>query len=469
MKSLSFRTKVILLAVVPVLVVSTVITALAIYKMHQLGEVNSREISNKIFELRKNELRNYTDLAVTAIKHVYVTSVPDNQDVAQQMARRVLRDMKYGDNGYFFTLDYDGNIITHSAQPYLEGQNLWHLQDINNDYFVRSLVRNAKNNVGGYTEYVWEKPSVNQQVDKLSFSTGLNKWRWIVATGLYMDDIQHSVNGIQRNIDENTHYTIVLTVGISLFFTALVAFLAMRFTVSQGRFANKKLQQLSRTCVQEREVEREVLANNLKQEVLSPLKPVINLLKRTANTEDLKSSTKSKLLSVVAELDKAQGCVRELADRLHPEILVKEGIYPAIEELAEGLSQDSGIKIDIKTLNRMERPSLNIETACYRIVCEALMNIIRHSQASEASIRFRQSRNMLSLTIQDNGAGFDLHENFIHERGVGLADMQLQVELLNGTFTVFSSKGTGTMIKLAIPLLTSPEINIPVTPRNISL
>ncbi len=471
MNSLNFRTKIILLAVLPVLFVSTLVTALSIYKMRQLGEANSENFSHKIMELRREELKSYTQLALTAINHVYTHS-SSRDEAAQYMAKQVFRDLRYGRDGYFLVLDYDGINLVNPVNPHLEGQNLWNLQDVKGNYLIRSLIRQAKNSVGGYTEYVWDKPSEKRQADKLSFSMGLDKWRWMVGTGIYLDDVQETLVAVQDNIDKNTRYTTLLTMSISLFFTILVAFLAIRFTVSQGRFANKILQQLSRACVQEREVEREVVASNLKQDVLSTMKPMADMLKRMASTGEFTGSTKSRLLDIATQLDKTREHVRDIANKLHPEILVKKGMYPAIEELAENLSGDSGINIDVKTINRMERPSLNIETACYRIACEALMNIIRHSKATEASIRFRQARNILSLTIQDNGVGFDLNEKSIreHDRGVGLADMQLQVELLNGSFTIFSSKGTGTMIKLAIPLvLAPPPVEIPAAARNITI
>jgi two-component system NarL family sensor kinase len=454
MNNLHFKTKIILLSVLPVLVMSAVLTALFVVNSKQLGDDNVADFSDKIIELRRSELKNYTQLALTAVNHVYAYA-PAGDAQAQEMAKEIFRDLRYGDDGYFFVYDYEGKNIVHPKQSYLEGQNLWHLRDTNGKYLIRSLVREAKRDEGGYTQYLWDKPSLNQQVEKLGFSLGLDKWRWMVGTGLYMDDVSVAIDSVEQTIRKNTSNIAMITIAVTLFVVVFVAITAIRLTVSQGQLASRQLQKLARSSMQEREKERVQVAAALNTGVANSVRLASKKLRQLVKDVDADVDIKKSSVALQASLNHTLAGVLAIANDLHPEILVREGFYAATEELAHQLSEKSGIKINVTAVNTIERPPLTIETGCYRIVLEALENVILHSSSNETSIRMRQSRNLLSITIQDNGLGFDPYSkqnNNNRDRGVGLSDMQLQTELLNGSFTLFSSEGTGTMIKIAIPL-----------------
>jgi two-component system NarL family sensor kinase len=452
-KSIHFKSKVILLSVLPILVMSGVLTALSIINIQKLGEKNIQGFTDRVNTLRREELKNYTQIAVKAVEHIYQHAA-DNDVEAQHMVTDIFRDLHYGDDGYFFVYDYRGNSIVNPQKRHLEGQNLWYLRDSNGVYIIRSLVREAKNDLGGYTEYIWEKPSLGREVDKISFSMGLSDWNWMVGTGIYLDDITQVTAEIKEDIDDNTKNVALITLAVSLFFTCCVAVFAIRFTMSQGRFANYKLQKLSRSCVRERELDRVKMADSLHAGVstgiISSIKKYKSLLKTCGSMEDMQERS----FVVLSELNKLLTSVEKIANDLHPKVLVDEGLGVAVEELSETFSNDSGIKIHVKSIvNSLERLPLDVETVSYRIVQEALNNALLHSSATEVSVRIRQSRNVLNVTIQDDGMGFDLDSVSEHRhRGSGLLVMELHAELLSGSLTVFSAKGTGTTIKVSVPL-----------------
>ena len=105
------------------------------------------------------------------------------------------------------------------------------------------------------------------------------------------------------------------------------------------------------------------------------------------------------------------------------------------------------------SFNIQQRLPLDIETVCYRMAQQALENVIVHAEATEVSVRLRQSRSMLTMTVQDNGVGLDLRRWDKHRYdGAGLLIMEMYTEWLGGTLTVFSSKGIGAITKVAVPL-----------------
>ena len=215
MKFINFKTKVVFLSVVPMLFIGVVVTLLSAYYSKQLWELNTKEFTKKFYELRRQELKNYTQLALSAVDYAYRDASADNV-MAQGMALDVLRDMKYGENGYFFVYDYDGKNLAHAPKLHLQGRNLIGLRDSDGQYVIQSLIRQAKNDLGGYTEYLWEKPSTGRETEKLSYSAGLNKWRWMIGTGVYKDDINKTIASVEDVVAKNTRQMVWTTMGLSM-------------------------------------------------------------------------------------------------------------------------------------------------------------------------------------------------------------------------------------------------------------
>jgi len=299
-----------------------------------------------------------------------------------------------------------------------------------------------------------EMMDTGREIDKLGFSTHLYTWRWMIGTGLYMDDVAGSIDVVQKQVVENSESAILLTVAIASVFTLMVSIVAIRFTVSQGKLANDKLQKLSRASLIGREKERLEVTSVLNSEILNGIGFVREKLKLIAQRNQEKDAeVKKELATVLMGLNKIHDVVSGLSNKLRPEVLIDSGLYVATESLVNKVADESGINFSVATINTGERFNLNVEAVIYRIIEEAVTNVVLHSKAKNASVKLRPSRNALAVTIQDDGVGFDPYEvtNSASNRGVGLSNIQLQMELLNGVFTLFSSKGTGTIIKLAIP------------------
>jgi signal transduction histidine kinase len=96
-----------------------------------------------------------------------------------------------------------------------------------------------------------------------------------------------------------------------------------------------------------------------------------------------------------------------------------------------------------------------VESACYRVVQEALTNIARHAEASAVAIRLERDGDSLRFSIRDDGRGFDLESVRDHVgrgRSMGLLSMEERVTLLGGRFRVRSEAGLGTRVSAVIPL-----------------
>lgn len=148
--------------------------------------------------------------------------------------------------------------------------------------------------------------------------------------------------------------------------------------------------------------------------------------------------------------------IRRMSSGLRPSLLDNLGLAPAIEQLAAQTRERHPIELtaDVQAICG-ERFSEAVETALFRIVQEALHNIVKHSAASRASIEARLERGGLVLEICDNGRGLPpaLRGGAAARPGrLGLIGMRERAALLDGDVTVESTPGNGTRIVVYIPI-----------------
>lgn len=457
MKSLSFKNKILLLVIIPIVLLSFFLTLIAIYQARELGRQNIDNFSETIYELRHDELRNYTELAIKAVEELY-EDAGANEFETQQAARNILRDLEFGDDGYFFVYDYQGLNLVHPQLPDLEGQNLWSIQDSNGVLLIQELVQNARRG-GGYTYYVWDKPSAGRDVDKIGYSLGLDRWKWMVGTGLYVDDLENAIANVQEEVDQNLMRTWLFTGLMAAASALLVGLIGIRFTMSEGKLADDRLKELSRKNVEAQEAERARVARQLQSGINKALVSAQAKVHEVMGANALEEGGAQKLSVAEQIIGKTVEEVYRIAGELRPGVLDEMGLYPAVDTLIEETKARSDIEFNVKKMELKSSLRPETETAVYRILQEALKNVEVHSSASRVDVRMRQTAGKLTLTIRDNGVGFNSREIFGkgNKAGIGFADMRVRAESLGGTFSVFSSpvsssRGAGTMIKVELPI-----------------
>lgn len=143
--------------------------------------------------------------------------------------------------------------------------------------------------------------------------------------------------------------------------------------------------------------------------------------------------------------------MKNIAFNLMPATLENKGLVYALDELVDRTRQTKIFSINFYPSN-IEQMKINKDQQynIYRIIQEALTNIIKYSKASEVNLHLVNFENTLTITIEDNGVGFD-YERQINS-GRGLQNMQARTEWLDGTFNIDSGQSIGTTIIVAIPL-----------------
>lgn len=137
--------------------------------------------------------------------------------------------------------------------------------------------------------------------------------------------------------------------------------------------------------------------------------------------------------------------LRRIAHNLMPEVLLKLGLINAIQDLCNNIQSSRLLKINLQAYGMENRLNPQTEIMLYRIVQELLNNIIKHAQATQVIIQFNRHQEKLSITIEDDGQGFNISEE---NAGAGLKTIQSRVSYLNGELNIDSAQGLGTTVMM---------------------
>ncbi len=197
------------------------------------------------------------------------------------------------------------------------------------------------------------------------------------------------------------------------------------------------------------ELERRRLARELHDETGQALTSILLGLKGLEETED--PEARREALASLRELVSATlRDVRRLAVELRPSALDDFGLEPAVQRLGQTFSEQTGIRFDVEAHLGQERLPAEVETALYRIIQEALTNVVKHAQASSVSVVVTRQAEAAVAVIEDDGRGFDPARS--SGGGLGLTGMRERIGLLDGRLQVESSPGGGTTIVAEVPL-----------------
>jgi signal transduction histidine kinase len=204
-----------------------------------------------------------------------------------------------------------------------------------------------------------------------------------------------------------------------------------------------------RRVVEAQELERKRLARELHDEtgqaltsILLGLKP----LEQSAASDGDRAAVASLRELVVSTLQD----VRRLAVELRPSALDDFGLATAVERLAETFRDQTGMKVDLEAQLGDERLPSEVETALYRIVQEALTNVVNHAGAARVSILLTHRDASVAAVIEDDGAGFD--PSSVGDDVLGLVGMRERVGLVGGRLRIEAAEGAGTTIVAEVPL-----------------
>jgi len=224
----SIRAKVFALVIIPLTLVVITLSSIAINGLNNMGDSQVTLYKDELFKLKKDELSAYIEIAKKSVADLS----PDKEGDLKQLRDRI-RNLKFGSNSYFFIFDRKANTIVHAGNPNLEGKNLSNVKDTRGDLVIQKLISVAVEG-GGFFEYFWENPATKSEDLKLSYSSMLEQWDFMIGIGVYVDDIDKKVADMKSQTDQQMTSlltnNVIFSAGIILLSICLVLFAAPRIT-----------------------------------------------------------------------------------------------------------------------------------------------------------------------------------------------------------------------------------------------
>jgi|GEM_PF-5891603 len=427
-----------LLAIGPLIMILTILAVglVVFYQAHTLPQQMRDKIKEDYLEAKKVDLRGHIKMAKRAIMHLYGPGSVLTNDEAKEEAKKILTNLRYSEeDGYFFGYTLEGTTVFHPVKKDWVGKNKWDYQDENGKFVIRDLIMAAREG-NGFDEYIFKKPSIieDEGRPKLAYVVVLPELNFVLGTGVYRDDIDSFLNGVDAAVSGY--------IRTSMIWIALIAFLGLvGLSFAQRRIG--EIVALSDITTK--------LHNNVKQESAFIIREIGNKLEKSNELSDV-SSDLYLLKKVEASAQRSLKWIRAfiaggdpndiaLVDRLNEVI---ECFKEREEKIAVCFSPSNELDIQLNNLLETKKSVLT------EITTEALNNIGKHAKATLVGIQLQANACNIILSIQNNGAGFDPGNV---QRGMGLNTMEKNIKKVGGKFHIASSPSEeGTTITVTVPL-----------------
>jgi two-component system NarL family sensor kinase len=321
------------------------------------------------------------------------------------------------------------------------GKNMWNLADPNGKMIIQDLIRIARAG-GGYYDYVWPKPSANSSdpKPKRSYAIELPAWGWMLGTGIYLDDIDTALAEVDQKASNNITGTMLWILTIMLLSLILIISMGLVLNIWEQRDTLEK--------------ERMRFAGELHDGVCQKLGAIKlhieTLIIKLAGPFHDTSITLDVLEETTGRLYEVNDEVRGIAHGLYPEILTDLGLESALRQLKHDYPTTP---VDFFPEGGVSGLSGQANLALYRTAQESLENIRKYAVASRITLRLEGDESYVTLTIIDDGIGFDVSKcTNDPSSGMGLRNMRgrLEDETVDGKLTIRSSP-QGTTVIARVP------------------
>ncbi len=209
----------------------------------------------------------------------------------------------------------------------------------------------------------------------------------------------------------------------------------------------KQNAELQAALLQGQTIERKRVAADLHDSLGSTMSSLIYTV-NAIDTDNLDKDERNVYLHLKQMLDTAYNEIRLLSHNLLPEEFEKQGLNEALRHFVRKINQTKTIQFDLSIDPQLGRLSPKTEFELYSICLELINNILKHAHATQASIKLASEKNLVKLTIADNGRGFFDNDS----DGKGMKNVKARVESLNGTWHTKNMESSGVCNEITVPI-----------------
>lgn len=212
--NVTIKSRLYLLSMVPLVIVTLSLMAIANIKIHQLNDEQMEQTRSTMMGMKQKELRSYIDIAKSTLQPLA------ERNASREEALDILRSITFGKNGYFFGYDSKGIRLVSGSSDAGLGKSYWNLKDSRGNYLIQDIINNSK--INEFSKYYYPKPGQSTPLPKLSLSVYFPNWDMAVGTGFYIDDIDETLNIMGKRTSEKVNQAIVYIGIVGLIIAAFV-------------------------------------------------------------------------------------------------------------------------------------------------------------------------------------------------------------------------------------------------------
>ena len=332
------------------LVIVMVIALIALALCAVISNTSLSGLGNNALDIIENDMRSsydeqikaQVDNVISLCQSIYNRYEKGEYtlDEAEKLAADQIRDLRYGNNGYFWVDTYDGtNVVLFGNDT--EGTNRMDAVDTNGFAYMQAIISAGRQENGGFTDYVFPREGETEPSPKRAYSKAFEPFGWVLGTGNYTDDIDEDVLGVKNEFSSYESNSRMAIIGIAVVMEVILILVLTLITASIVKPLKKSLTHIDEIAQGDfsKEFEQDLLKRKDDFGQLAD-----SLEKMRSEMKELIGEVKSEALEITGMVQEIDTSIRALDDQI-------ENVSATTEELAAGMEETAASSEEMNAMS----------------------------------------------------------------------------------------------------------------------
>lgn len=341
MNNIKVRTKLVIVMVIA-LIALALCTVISNTSLSGLGNNALDIIENDMRSSYDEQIKAQVDNVISLCQSIYNRYEKGEYtlDEAEKLAADKIRDLRYGNNGYFWVDTYDGTNVVLLGND-TEGTNRMDAVDTNGFAYMQAIINAGKQEDGGFTDYVFPREGETESSPKRAYSKAFEPFGWVLGTGNYTDDIDDDVLDVKNEFSSYESNSRMAIIGIAVVMEVILILVLTLITASIVKPLKKSLTHIDEIAQGDfsKEFEQDLLKRKDDFGQLAD-----SLEKMRSEMKELIGEVKSEALEITGMVQEIDTSIRALDDQI-------ENVSATTEELAAGMEETAASSEEINAMS----------------------------------------------------------------------------------------------------------------------
>ena len=341
MNNIKVRTKLVIVMVIA-LIALALCTVISNTSLSGLGNNALDIIENDMRSSYDEQIKAQVDNVISLCQSIYNRYEKGEYtlDEAEKLAADQIRDLRYGNNGYFWVDTYDGTNVVLLGND-TEGTNRMDAVDTNGFAYMQAIINAGKQEDGGFTDYVFPREGETESSPKRAYSKAFEPFGWVLGTGNYTDDIDDDVLDVKNEFSSYESNSRMAIIGIAVVMEVILILVLTLITVSIVKPLKKSLTHINEIAQGDfsKEFEQDLLKRKDDFGQLAD-----SLEKMRSEMKELIGEVKSEALEITGMVQEIDTSLQALDDQI-------ENVSATTEELAAGMEETAASSEEMNAMS----------------------------------------------------------------------------------------------------------------------